>query len=423
MADLNSIIKKHKESLTKAQIRALIKATERYKQTYAANRAQAYSVLHQGMSATRRGLQNAGLAGRRGKLISGQETAAELSAQQAYIDYNRQLVQGENAYAEWKAAQMMQQNAQAEAYRRAQEAARRAAEEQARKASEEQAKKQTEQIANQAYNNYVWDSRHPGSPFMRNPYMYTKDDESESQRQAEIRKALTGGRSDRDPLSVASDAAKRAQEAAQKKNPILWFAQQQVRNAQEKDFVQRYQAASKDAEQYIKEQQAIIDKASAVTSPSDSVGKILLQKSDIARKNIARKESELARLWISKDVPAEVGQMLNLSDDDFDVQYDAIKKAYPIIIPCRRANMARHRKSLNGQRRCLRWQNAQRNCVLRILRRRTITMQSIRQSPQGNTNRSVRKAYILIRVIMRMTRITERKDRSMLLLSTSLQVS
>ena len=104
--NLDEIIKKQKEHLTQAQIKALAQAAERYKQVSAARRAEAYSSLHKGLSATRRGLQNVGLAGRAGKIVSGQQNTAEIRAQEAYSDYSVGLDKVAEAYTKQAAARM-----------------------------------------------------------------------------------------------------------------------------------------------------------------------------------------------------------------------------------------------------------------------------------------------------------------------------
>lgn len=108
---IEEIIKRQKEHLTKAQISELIQATERYKQLNAANRASAMRTLSDQYRATRRGLQNTGLAGRKGKLVSGQEKAARIRANEAYRGYNAGLRQIDNAYAQNRAARMANETA------------------------------------------------------------------------------------------------------------------------------------------------------------------------------------------------------------------------------------------------------------------------------------------------------------------------
>lgn len=170
--NLDEIIKKQKEHLTQAQIKALAQAAERYKQVSAAQRAEAYSSLHKGLSATRRGLQNVGLAGRAGKIVSGQQKAAAIRAQEAYSDYSAGLDKVATAYTQQAAARMSREtmiqehladlqeqqqkiNAEAEKVRKEYQAylaRKRAAEEAARKAAEEAAKQQGTQNGLPNYN-------------------------------------------------------------------------------------------------------------------------------------------------------------------------------------------------------------------------------------------------------------------------------
>ena len=113
MATIDEILKKYQKALTKKQIEDLIQKSEQYKLLNAGNRANAQTQLAKQYRQTRRGLQNMGLAGREGKLISGREIGVKDAYRNAYGTYNAQLQQSENAMIEQAAAKKAAANARA----------------------------------------------------------------------------------------------------------------------------------------------------------------------------------------------------------------------------------------------------------------------------------------------------------------------
>lgn len=88
----------YKEYLDKARIKQLAELQARYNQVYAKERAEAASSLIAGHRQLRRGLQNVGLAGRKGNLISGREKTAALEARRRYREYNAGLSKAANTF-------------------------------------------------------------------------------------------------------------------------------------------------------------------------------------------------------------------------------------------------------------------------------------------------------------------------------------
>ena len=128
-------LERYRKYLTNAQIKELAAKAERYKLLNAQRRSEAQSSLLAQQRQARRGLQNMGLASRKGKLISGLETARNDALTNAYDTYDRQLRKVEEAQTQTTAARMV--NANIEAQRRAaEEAYQRQVAEQARQRSE-----------------------------------------------------------------------------------------------------------------------------------------------------------------------------------------------------------------------------------------------------------------------------------------------
>lgn len=144
----SEIIKKYKQYLTKAQIKSLAEQAERYKQLHAGNRASAMSSLQNQYRTARRGLQNAGLASRRGNIISGSEQTYRDALDASYADYNASLRKNENAMLERRAVAEANQTIAAR---------KRAAEEAAKKAEEAAKKYEAQQQAISGYNHFKQD--------------------------------------------------------------------------------------------------------------------------------------------------------------------------------------------------------------------------------------------------------------------------
>ena len=99
----------YREYLDKARLKQLAELQERYNQVYAKERAEAASGLRSSFNSYRRGLQNVGLASRKGKLISGREKTAALAARRQYREYNTGLNRVAKGYGEAAGRRMANQ--------------------------------------------------------------------------------------------------------------------------------------------------------------------------------------------------------------------------------------------------------------------------------------------------------------------------
>ena len=105
----DDIINKYKKHLTKAQIKALADMEQKYRNLYSQQRAQALNEMTAQGNSMQRALQNMGLAGRHGKLISGVQKAGNERLTRSYGDYHTQLGRAQNAQLERAAIRMANQ--------------------------------------------------------------------------------------------------------------------------------------------------------------------------------------------------------------------------------------------------------------------------------------------------------------------------
>ena len=317
--NLDEIIKKQKEHLTQAQIKALAQAAERYKQVSAARRAEAYSSLHKGLSSTRRALQNMGLASRQGKLISGMESSARATAERTYSDYNQQLNKVSDAYTRQAAARMARENqiqqhledlkkqqeeinAQIEQYKK--EAAKANAAQQVQNAVQQAAAAAQAAAARQAAQN-------------RQTYA--------NARNGLWNTAMTDTGTGGTPRTSLAD---RVQNAVKQASNGVANVTQKVTNSTPKGAIQN--AAQKAVEAYYapaiqmlqnRAQRKMPEWDAAIASGNSSA----FEKT---RKEMGEVLAQIQRMRFASYVPQNVGKLIVLSDDDFNTRYDAALKLY-----------------------------------------------------------------------------------------------
>ena len=358
---IDEIIEKQKRHLTNAQIKALAEKAEQYKLLHSAQRAEAQATLRNQYRTARRGLQNMGLASRQGKIISGREQGLNRALTRSYDEYNQGLRAAENAQLE------AESNRMANATIRARQAAY--AEQQ--KQLEEQQKKlqETQSAANQAAalqkvrgsNPDLWneDVSDSGSGFKTredeqaffnyNPLQHT---DAENLRYYQRVAQLNGVRASeindyatQMALQAAQERSNRSTQAQSAFNRRLDDdnAQKRVKNAAEDYYASEAYRFSKDygvnmtalkksdpeSASYIEDRLKDIYSDIDVLTPRYEK-KIAAggKEAKSARQRLADAYGELALLAESLNAPAEYRNLYYLTDEAFDVAFDAAKKLY-----------------------------------------------------------------------------------------------
>ncbi len=331
MATIDDILKKYQKALTKKQIEDLIQKSEQYKLLNAGNRANAQTQLAKQYRQTRRGLQNVGLAGREGKLISGREISVKDAYRNAYGTYNQQLQQGENAMIEQAAAKKAAANARA----RQQQA------EQQQKAIEyEQERLNQEQITDPRLEREkpTREDKEYSALVNYNPFNHSADENVNYYLKIAEQNGMKGVEANRYAVSMAAEVANRKgaaaeaiqphglkpnQEQIQKNLPSLRFAQDYGVNLMK--LKQEDPAMAQTIEDDVKYWYDFIDEKSEFWSNA-----IRNKTKDYhsALQMQANAYAALAKLSLAAKAPAEQRQYYLMSDAEFDTAYDAAERAY-----------------------------------------------------------------------------------------------
>lgn len=364
----------YKEYLDKARLKQLAELQERYNQVYAKERAEAASSLIAGHRQLRRGLQNVGLAGRKGNLISGREKTAALEARRRYREYNAGLSRAANTFTTAAGQRMARQAIddenrvkRAEAYAKwgDEYAAAKAEAEQEYAAKLEEAKQEHLQYAQEYQNSYnaflaqqaqyqAWLQQQAAAQaaqqelidprFQGNNMQQAKQDlmaaRAEQQRLQMQQMAQNGV----DPrqnaafntqqgkvnyVSALAAARQQAVENELRNNDIdPRFAQNSVMQ-QTKPQASAIAASRRDEtvraqyEQNLNEWREKIQRAEGITKPKTRNEYDKWHEAQVARQQMIDYERRVAAL----KYPA-ISNLITLSDSEFAMRYDAAEKAY-----------------------------------------------------------------------------------------------
>ena len=317
----NEVIERYKKYLTNAQVKELAAKAERYKLLNAQSRANAQNSILAQQRQARRGLQNVGLAGREGKLFSGMETARNDALAKAYDTYNQQLRKVEEAQTETEAVRMA--NATIRARQRAQQDALLA--QQQAQAEAMAAQRERNALRNQVRDRNQWNQQmtDTGDAPRKQPTQYEQA----------MSYALQQGANKADAVEFATQYVQQ-QKAYEQAKLNASTVQNWQRSMTGKEWDQEQTTPVppvlyKDYNEKLPEWERLIaSEPQGEISPRDSVAKGNRKKAEQARREMAQAQSKIARYSILPKLPAGVGELVVLSDDDFDVRYDAAVKAY-----------------------------------------------------------------------------------------------
>lgn len=385
----------YKEYLDKARIKQLAELQARYNQVYAKERAEAASSLIAGHRQLRRGLQNVGLAGRKGNLISGREKTAALEARRRYREYNAGLSRAANTFTTAAGQRMARQAIddenrvkRAEAYAKwgDEYAAAKAEAEKEYAAKLEEAKQEHLQYAQEYQNSYnaylaqqaqyqAWLQQQAAAQaaaqqsaqqelidprFQGNNMQQQKQDlmaaRAEQQRiQAEIQRLqmqqmaqdgvdprLSGAQNTQQAKLQAASAARlntlqrqyaslqekiqRAEGITKPQNRNEYEIWRDAQNAKAKLNEQAQYAAN------MQKWQATINQAANITKPTNRYENEALKEAERARQQMAKAQAEMARKEMASKVTGMAGALLQLSDEEFKLRYDAAERAYKLAL-------------------------------------------------------------------------------------------
>lgn len=313
---VNDIINRHKKHLTNAQVHSLVKLSNEYKQLNAGRRAEAYGDLYTNHQDFRRGLQNMGLASRRGNIISGREVMGQVRVDDAYHRFNDQLKNIEDRMLDNAAGNMRAQN-----IARQQVA---------------QPRNFVDNLADQIKQRYAEKkefNENAVDPRIGNMQKPTK---------VQPQKTVPQVQGDIDPRFAqpvsAPDKARMAQ--------IIPQARTAQRTANVQDAVaQAFDNANKAANpaayaalevKYATKQKALADNTARwdreiadgdKIAKDDPEYKLYKNRAEKARREKANAQSSLYRTQLAMNLPADVGTLVAADDADFAVRYDAAQKA------------------------------------------------------------------------------------------------
>lgn len=320
---LNEIIARHKKHLTNAQVHSLVKLSNEYKQLNAGRRAEAHGDLYTNHQDFRRGLQNMGLASRRGNIISGREVMGQVRVEDAYHRFNDQLNNIEDRMTENAANRM-----------RAQNVARQQRVVQPRNFVDNLADQVKQQYAaKKEFNENAVDPRigNMPKPNTLKPQVQTDVDPRFAQPVAAPDKEAYANY--RRYTNYVADQKKQKAEYDKLKQFVDSYGTPSAR-----DYLGRRQVAEakQKIEAYESEHRydgsagwlADIEAANKITTPKTSEDKEAVKKGDEARTKFANAYADDYKADIKQKVPASVQPLLDLDDDAFNMQMNARKMIY-----------------------------------------------------------------------------------------------
>ena len=344
---LNEIIARHKKHLTNAQVHSLVKLSNEYKQLNAGRRAEAYGDLYTNHQDFRRGLQNMGLASRRGNIISGREVMGKVKVEDAYHRFNDRLKNIEDRMTENAANRMRAQNI---------------ARQQAQQRNfvdnlADQIKQQYQ--AKKEFNESAVDPRIGNMP--KPTKVQSQKTVPQVQGDIDPRFAQPVSAPDKANMARIIPQARTAQRTANVQDAVT----QAFYNANRAANPAAYAALEV---KYATKQKALADNTARwdreiadgdKIAKDDPEYKLYKNRAEKARREKANAQSSLYRTQLAMNLPADVGTLVAADDADFAVRYSAAEKLYKDAVE--NAKKAKGKSASDDQNAyaVMRWQNAE----------------------------------------------------------------